>query len=276
MTYRPRADGGFAEDPLYRNLHPMLGKRLELWRLANFRLERLPSVEDIYLFHGVARDEPEGPSPVRARRGARPDRRAGRGRLADVPLAGTDGPAGAGGDATGAGRLPDPRAARSPTASCSTCGRRGTSLQASRPTLAESLAPLAEGAGLEKVVLRVRIPQPDGQLARLRPARRGHGRGGGVTVRERPPGDEPVRPLTRYRQKVLRGRALRRARTRTRSSGCSPPPRAPPRTSRPGGSSSTTSVRTATWCRSSGSPGTTPPTWSSVCSPATPTRCRRA
>ena len=27
--------------------------------------------------------------------------------------------------------------------------------------------------------------------------------GGGVTVREQPPGDEPVRPLSTYRQKVL-------------------------------------------------------------------------
>ena len=55
------------EDPLYRNLHPMLAKRLDLWRLANFRLERLASAEDVYLFHGVAHDNPKdlgcSPSP---------------------------------------------------------------------------------------------------------------------------------------------------------------------------------------------------------------------
>ena len=76
VTFRPRADGGFAEELVYRNLHPMLAKRLDLWRLANFRLERLPSAEDVYLFHGVAHDEPEGPSAVRAGRGARPHRRS--------------------------------------------------------------------------------------------------------------------------------------------------------------------------------------------------------
>ena len=29
--------GGFVEEPLYRNLHPMIAKRLELWRLAQLR-----------------------------------------------------------------------------------------------------------------------------------------------------------------------------------------------------------------------------------------------
>ena len=37
----------------------MLAKRLELWRLENFDLTRLPSMEDVYLFHGVARDNPK-------------------------------------------------------------------------------------------------------------------------------------------------------------------------------------------------------------------------
>ena len=37
----------------------MMGKRLHLWRLSNFKIERLPSVEDVYLFHGVARDNPK-------------------------------------------------------------------------------------------------------------------------------------------------------------------------------------------------------------------------
>ena len=52
-------------------------------------------------------------------------------------------------------------------------------------------------------MLRVRIPEPGGQLRDSVLHLEGMG-GGGVTVRERPPGHEPVRPLTRYRQKVLR------------------------------------------------------------------------
>ena len=46
MTYRQR-DGQFVEDTLYRNLHPMLAKRLDLWRLSNFALRRLRSAEDV-------------------------------------------------------------------------------------------------------------------------------------------------------------------------------------------------------------------------------------
>ena len=37
----------------------MLAKRLELWRLANFRLSGCASAEDVYLFHGVAHDNPK-------------------------------------------------------------------------------------------------------------------------------------------------------------------------------------------------------------------------
>ncbi len=51
-------DGAFVEDEPYRNLHPMLAERLDLWRLSNFRLQRLRSAEDVYVFHGVAHDNP--------------------------------------------------------------------------------------------------------------------------------------------------------------------------------------------------------------------------
>ncbi len=58
VTFRPGA-GGLEEDELVRGLHPMMGHRLELWRLSNFLLERLPSEEDIYVFHGAARANPK-------------------------------------------------------------------------------------------------------------------------------------------------------------------------------------------------------------------------
>ena len=37
----------------------MIAERLNLWRLSNFKLERLPSAEDIYLFHAVADENPK-------------------------------------------------------------------------------------------------------------------------------------------------------------------------------------------------------------------------
>jgi acetyl/propionyl-CoA carboxylase alpha subunit/acetyl-CoA carboxylase carboxyltransferase component len=58
FTYRPGVDG-YQEDQLYRGLHPMIGERHHIWRLANFQIERLPSVEDVYLFHGIASDNPK-------------------------------------------------------------------------------------------------------------------------------------------------------------------------------------------------------------------------
>jgi acetyl-CoA carboxylase carboxyltransferase component len=70
------------------------------------------------------------------------------------------------------------------------------------PLMANAFAPLAEGADLEKVLLRVRIPEQDGSVRDAVLEVQGVG-SHGVTVQERRPGDEPVRPLTPYRQKVL-------------------------------------------------------------------------
>ena len=54
FTFRP-GPSGLVEDEVLRGLHPMMGHRLQLWRLREFELERLASPEDIYLFRGVAR-----------------------------------------------------------------------------------------------------------------------------------------------------------------------------------------------------------------------------
>ncbi len=57
FTFRPSLEG-LVEDVLVRGMHPMMGHRLKLWRLAEFELDRLPSAEDVYLFHGVGRSNP--------------------------------------------------------------------------------------------------------------------------------------------------------------------------------------------------------------------------
>jgi acetyl/propionyl-CoA carboxylase alpha subunit/acetyl-CoA carboxylase carboxyltransferase component len=203
-TFRQSPDGSFTEDRLYRDLHPMLAKRLEHWRLANFELERLASAEDVYLFHGVAHD-----NPADHRLFALAEVRD----LTPVP------------DSTGLpGAVTYPRllliglralsamrqalvafpARDRPVANRIVLDVRPpwTVPVAAWPALARSFAPLAVGAGLEKVVLRVRIPSGPG----LRDAvLHVDGLGGhGVTVRERPAGNAPIRPLTPYRQKVLR------------------------------------------------------------------------
>jgi acetyl-CoA carboxylase carboxyltransferase component/biotin carboxyl carrier protein len=49
---------GPVEDEVLRGLHPMMSERVALWRLRKFALQRVPSAEDVYLFHGVAHDNP--------------------------------------------------------------------------------------------------------------------------------------------------------------------------------------------------------------------------
>jgi acetyl/propionyl-CoA carboxylase alpha subunit/acetyl-CoA carboxylase carboxyltransferase component len=201
LSYRPRAGGGMREDPLYRNLHPMLGKRLDLWRLSNFGLERLASAEDVYLFHGVAHD-----NPADHRLFALAEVRD----LTPVP------------DATGTPTYPwlarmglqALAAMRAALAGYPPRQRPKANrivLYVRRPfsvprsawvDLARGFAPLADGADLEKVLLRVRLPQPDGSTRDAVLDVQGVG-GQGVTVTERSPGNEPIRPLTPYRQKVL-------------------------------------------------------------------------
>jgi hypothetical protein len=55
MTFRPGQDGVMAEDLTIRDMHPLTGQRLDLWRLKNFNGTRLPAAAGTYLFHVVAK-----------------------------------------------------------------------------------------------------------------------------------------------------------------------------------------------------------------------------
>ncbi len=57
FTFRPDGTCLF-EDLLVRGLHPMVGRRLDLWRLRDFDITRLDAAEDVVLYHGVAKDNP--------------------------------------------------------------------------------------------------------------------------------------------------------------------------------------------------------------------------
>ena len=56
FTFR-MGDGGFQEELIYRGMHPMLSKRLFLWRLKDLDTERVPSAEDVYLYRVTGQDE---------------------------------------------------------------------------------------------------------------------------------------------------------------------------------------------------------------------------
>jgi acetyl/propionyl-CoA carboxylase alpha subunit/acetyl-CoA carboxylase carboxyltransferase component len=55
-TFARAADGTIEESRDLRGLHPMMAERMDIWRLSNFGLERLPAAPDVYLFRAVARE----------------------------------------------------------------------------------------------------------------------------------------------------------------------------------------------------------------------------
>jgi acetyl-CoA carboxylase carboxyltransferase component len=202
FTFRQGAEG-FYEERVYRGVHPMMAKRLHLGRLSHFELERLPSVEDVYVLRGRARGNPRDErlfvmaevrdlTPVRG-----PD-----GRIVQLPhlermlleaLAG----------------IRRVQARRAP----------GKRLHGNRVLLdvwpplefrpdeldevVARLAPATEGLGLEAVVLQIRMPLPEGGLrdAVMEVTNPG-GRGTVVSIVE--PSTEPIPPLSEYEQKVIR------------------------------------------------------------------------
>ncbi len=196
-------DGSFIEDRLYRDLHPMLAERLEMWRLSNFRLERRPSPEDVYLFDGVAHDNPRDHRlfALAEIRGLTPVIDPATGattypRLERVGLLAM---------AAMRSELTRYTARDRPIAN-----RLVLDVQApwtlpvdESSALAQRFAPLAARVGLEKVVLKVRIPDESEAEGLRHAVLHIEDVGHGLIVREERAGDQPVRPLGAYQQKVL-------------------------------------------------------------------------
>ncbi|PIE89631.1 MAG: carbamoyl-phosphate synthase subunit L [Acidobacteria bacterium] len=59
FTYYRDENGAYAEQLIYRDLHPIIYDRLHINRLQHFEIERLPSIEDVYLFRGTAHSNPK-------------------------------------------------------------------------------------------------------------------------------------------------------------------------------------------------------------------------
>ena len=205
FTFR-RAEGVFAEERVTRGLHPMIARRLHLWRLANFDVTRLPAVEDVHLFHCAARDSPSDERLVA---------------LAEVR------------DFTAvrdaSGRLTGVPEAERVLAACLDGIRRA---QAQRPArrrlhgnrvllyvwpsvdvpldellaVTRTLAPATAGLGLEEVLIEARVPRPpDGDL-RNTAIGFSYQPGVGATVSVSEPPTEPLPTLDEYAQKALAAR----------------------------------------------------------------------
>ncbi len=205
FTFRP-GDGGFQEERVTRELHPMISARLHLWRLANFAVTRLPSVEEVHLFHCAARENPSDERLVALAeiRDLTPVRDAS-GRLTS---------------------LPEPERV---LAACLDGIRR---VQAQRPPnrrlhgnqvllyvwpsvevpldelleITRTLAPVTAGLGLEEVLIEARVhAPPDGELRNLALSV-SHQPGVGVTLSVADPPTAPLPTLDDYAQKALRAR----------------------------------------------------------------------
>ncbi len=159
FTYEPSAEG-WQEVELFRGVHPMMGERLHLWRLKNFKIERLPSVEDVYLLHAVANENPKDERlfVVAEVRDLTPVRDA-TGRIVQLPhlermFA----------EATAAIRLFQSKRALRARLHWNRIFLYVWPTLSLKPDevndIVHKLAPSTDGLGLEQVVVRVRIPNP--------------------------------------------------------------------------------------------------------------------
>ncbi|MEU3017715.1 carboxyl transferase domain-containing protein [Nocardiopsis sp. NPDC007018] len=203
FTFRPE-DGDLVEDRLIRGLHPQIAQRLQLQRLREFDLTRLPSAdEEVYLFKAVARSNPSD------------ERLIALGQVRDLTaLRDAD------------GRLVALPAVEGTLAACLDAIRN---IQAQRPhnkrfdtnrilmyvwpptelgidelnSLVERILPTTDGAGLEEVQFVARQRTEAGELTELA-VRVALEPGSDARVHVGEPSTEPVLPLDDYRQKVLR------------------------------------------------------------------------
>jgi acetyl/propionyl-CoA carboxylase alpha subunit/acetyl-CoA carboxylase carboxyltransferase component len=213
VTFRPASadttgagltGAGFTEDRLIRGLHPQVAERLQLHRLREFDLTRLPTAdEDIYLFKAVAKSNKAD------------ERLVAMGQVRDLtPLREAD------------GRLVALPELENVLDGCLDAIR---GIQARRPQnkrfdvnrivmyvwppsdftveelnpLLHRIRPTATGAGLEEVEFVVRQRGTTGEFTEVAVRVTGDA-SGAARLHIGPPSAEPVRPLDDYRQKVLR------------------------------------------------------------------------
>lgn len=203
FTFRRGERGALVEERLARGLHPMVARRLGLWRLANFEVTRLPAEPGIHLVRAVGREDPlderliafaevRDLSPIRDREG----------RVAELPQLEH-----AFLEAVAAVRLAQTRRG---AAQRSLWNRIVLDLWPPLRLSAEELreivrrlAPHTAGLGFEKVVVRGRLPEPEsGRLGDwlLEISNPGEG---APTLRFRRPSSAPLKPLRSYARKVI-------------------------------------------------------------------------
>jgi acetyl-CoA carboxylase carboxyltransferase component/biotin carboxyl carrier protein len=206
FTFRPTDDGGVVEDDLVRGVHPMVGRRLNLWRLRKFTLTRLEAPEDVLLYFAVAQENPADQrlialAQVRQLGVVRDES----GRVTSLPHV----------ERAISNCLEAIRRARAGR------GAKGARLDMNHVWLQvwpvidaevdqltavqNSIAPLTAGAGIEEIRADGRVAGPNGSVTPIS-ARFFYQAGSGVTSNVGLPATEMLKPIDDYQQKVLRAR----------------------------------------------------------------------
>lgn len=206
VTFRPDATGTLVEDERVHGVHPMVFRRLNLWRLREFDATRLPSPRGVLLFECVAKANPD-------------DRRlVAMGEVNQLAaVRGED------------GRLIGLPHAERAVENCLEAIRRTRAARGSAGSrldmnhvwvyvwphieldlrdvmeLQHKITPLSDGTGIEEVLAEGTFVRPDVPPTRL--AIRFHAKpGSGVAASVVPPPTEPLQPLDDYAAKVVRAR----------------------------------------------------------------------
>ncbi|MDN5775316.1 MAG: ATP-grasp domain-containing protein [Humibacillus sp.] len=207
FTYRPDSahEGQLAEDLLVRGVHPMVGRRLNLWRLRAFDITRLDAPDDVLLYECVARDNAD-------------DRRlVALAQVRQIVVVRDEA-----GEVTG---LPHVERA---IANCLEAIRRvrnsrgsgGSKLDMNHvwvqiwpeieadlrqlTALQGKIAPGTAGAGIEEVLVQAQLVAAPGEAPATIAGRFHYQPGSGVVATVGPPPTEPLKPLDDYTSKVVR------------------------------------------------------------------------
>jgi acetyl/propionyl-CoA carboxylase alpha subunit/acetyl-CoA carboxylase carboxyltransferase component len=204
FTVRPGPEGTLVEDRLVRGLHPMVARRLDLWRLRDFRVTRLETPDDVLLYSCVA---PDNESDIRLVALAQVRElsivRDHQGNVASLPQV----------ERAIAGCMDAIRKARK-----SGQGLRMNSNHiwlyiwpvieapiSELISLHHTVGPVTRGAGIQEVSVQGRVAQPDGILRPI-VARFAYQQGSSVVTSVTEPSSDRLEPLDDYAQKVVRAR----------------------------------------------------------------------
>jgi acetyl/propionyl-CoA carboxylase alpha subunit/acetyl-CoA carboxylase carboxyltransferase component len=205
FTLRPR-DGALYEDDLVRGLHPMVGRRLDLWRLREFDITRIDAPEDVLLYHCIAKNNEADQRLVAMTQ------------VRELTVVRDED--------DHVSSLPQVERA---IANCVEGIRRARALRATRQValdmnhvwvhiwppieadldqltaLRRSIAPITAGAGIDEVLAQGRVPITGTEFAPVA-GRFYYQPGAGVQFSVSPPPTELLKPMDDYAQKVVRAR----------------------------------------------------------------------